>query len=258
MLSKNEKTHRSNMDFFLSSPKPIGIGTPYCESLYSYICRLAAFNFISTRRLIQGLNFILSEKVVLMSLKYIIGMNSETRKLVFSIEKLTKRENLRYMTALPLQKFALEKGLFNDCLAWCPLCYNDWREKGETIYHPLLWSFYSTPVCMIHQEVLSEECPYCKKKITRMPESHILGYCPRCNKWMGSKSRRSKKMDDLILTWQKEACCTIGGVISHYDMLSQVSYRSRHIDIRKYCSEMWLNIGLPLWEIIASGLELNY
>jgi hypothetical protein len=86
-------------------------------------------------------------------------MREMTAKLVTVLEELTMRQDLRFLTLLSWKGMIYDQGLFRNSRAWCPCCWEEWRQENKTIYEPLLWSFKDVEFCVIHKQRLIEELP---------------------------------------------------------------------------------------------------
>ncbi|GAX45376.1 TetR family transcriptional regulator [Tolypothrix sp. NIES-4075] len=82
----------------------------------------------------------LTNKTTSSNLSVINGLQSITPVIVSAIEQLTSRQDLCSLTLVSWLKIldSVEPLLKHSC-AWCPYCYQVWREQGEVIYIPLLW-----------------------------------------------------------------------------------------------------------------------
>ncbi|MGH9846793.1 MAG: TniQ family protein, partial [Blastocatellia bacterium] len=64
--------------------------------------------------------------------------------------------------------------------AWCPACFGQWRNEGQTIYEPLLWTLQIVRVCPIHHCSLVEVCPCCQRENKLLSNHARAGYCSCC------------------------------------------------------------------------------
>lgn len=85
--------------------EPIGIGTPFVESLASYIVRLANAHCVSTQTLVTQEILPLLEKHAQSGTRSektltVNGMSSLAEEWVCALEQLTLNNNLRYLTML--------------------------------------------------------------------------------------------------------------------------------------------------------------
>lgn len=181
----------------LYSLRPKGLGSPYIESLTSYISRLAQEHNISNGTLI---NKILAPNInkdyLIKSAKrggnrFYDGARSINgyckNALDFSqiLESLTLQDNLKCLTVTNWRGIISLRGLLKKKLSWCPSCISNWRDRGGQIYYPLSWYISSMNMCLIHNTYLSNICPHCSKTLPILHRSSINGYCPLCKGWLG-------------------------------------------------------------------------
>jgi hypothetical protein len=124
--------------------EPIGVGTPMVESLTSYISRLADAHSVLLRTLVT--NEILPNlnrthlyqegRPVYDHLTtfwkrstMLNGTCSTASNWVHTIEQLTLRNDLRFLTMLTFANVLSWRGLVRPTQAWCPLCYEEWRKS---------------------------------------------------------------------------------------------------------------------------------
>ena len=182
--------------------EPQGIGTPYIESLTSYIARLAAVHSVSTAILLKK---IIEPKLSVIHIKeelikglysnttrYINKNNSITLDYVKALELLTGREDLRNLTMLNWQGI-LTKKIIGDYRKWCPSCFKQMVTNSEEIYEPLIWYLIAIEKCDIHEIRLEDTCNNCKKKLPFVHSRIIVGYCQYCGSWLGDKTSFQKE-----------------------------------------------------------------
>ena len=190
---------------------PVAVGTPFVESLTSYITRLAQSHSISISILMTR------ELAPLLSKDYIqngskkglstlfnrgAAINSTgelARLLVDSVEKLTLKQNLSALTLLPFRNFLSSRELLHKTKAWCPNCYEEWKAAKKTIYDPLLWTLKDIEVCSHHNRLLQTVCVNCDRSITWLHSQSRIGYCPYCDRWLGSSSETTNTTN-LVLS----------------------------------------------------------
>ena len=93
------------------------------------------------------------------------GMKEITRSLVDALQQLTLHRDLKYLSCLIYKGVIKEQSLFRQSKAWCPVCFEQWRQGKKPIYEPLLWSFKDINYCLQHNCQL----------------------CDRCKKWLGNE-----------------------------------------------------------------------
>ena len=180
--------------------EPIGIGTPYVESLTSYVTRLAEAHSVSLRDLlIHELAPHLSQLVhrdtgdlkagavspFLMHSAALNGPTTTARRMVQGLEQLTGWDNLHVLTLLPFTGVLSARKLLRRTQAWCSFCFERWRELEMPLYEPLLWSFENLSLCPLHGEPLQTHCPFCACSRSPLAARFQPGYCCCCNRWLG-------------------------------------------------------------------------
>jgi hypothetical protein len=179
--------------------EPIGIGTAYCESLISYLIRLAWEHSVGVRELFRREIFHLCGN--LGGLHYPIFFNKDARSVngvgiyartfAQAAARLTSRKDLQFLTLLPWNGLFPEKGarLMAHHPKWCKPCLRDWHTSTGRAYFPLVWSFELHQVCVKHSVRLSESCPYCGRHQPVIPFAPFVDRCAYCNGWLGSKTK---------------------------------------------------------------------
>ena len=107
------------------------------------------------------------------------------RSLVDALEQLTLRQDLRYLSCLTWTGVIKERGLFRQNKAWCPQCFEQWRQENKPIYEPLIWSFKDVNYCLQHNCKLCDRCPHCDSQQRAIANNSHLGFCDRCKQWLG-------------------------------------------------------------------------
>lgn len=195
----------------LFSLKPVALGTPYTESLSSYLHRLAQAHCLTSQKLVMGeiAPLILKDEdkseLLSKNLSHLLGnsdakpaingMREMTAKLVIVLEELTMRQDLRFLTLLSWKGMIYDQGLFRNYRAWCPCCWEEWRQENKTIYEPLLWSFKDVEFCLIHKQRLIEECPHCGSRLPVMARLSPAGFCSRCYGWLGQEIKGEEEIE---------------------------------------------------------------
>lgn len=191
--------------------EPIGVGTPYVESLTSYIARLAEAHGVYATTLIHnelgslyGRGRVFSPR----SLPSLISRNigvlnatcAQTRHWVQILETLTLRNDLRFLTLLPWADVLTPVGLLRPTRAWCPACYEEWRDTGHTLYEPLLWALAPVTACPQHRRRLRLRCPHdgCQRPLPPLTMRGRLGHCSYCGGWLGA-GEKSERLDKASL-----------------------------------------------------------
>ena len=214
----------------LFSLEPIGVGTPYTESLSSYLCRLAQEHCVTSQKLVMGeiapqmmeqdYDLALTKKNVSTLFSNsdakpgINGMREKTQSLVQALKELTQRKDLKFLSLLTWKGVINERGLFRQYRAWCPQCNEQWRQEDKVIYEPLLWSFREVDVCLHHNCLLIDECPHCSSHLPVIANSLQLGFCSRCKGWLGNRGEESSVLITDELEWNQYKIRSIGDLIA--------------------------------------------
>ena len=203
--------------------EPIGIGTPYVESLTGYIARLAESHCIATGMLVlskiaplikKGYVFEQSkdgglDKIFANQTQSLNGTGTWTVSLIQILESLTLQDNLSFLTMLVWVEVIPQKGMLRPIRAWCPACYNDWRITEQVLYEPLIWSLNSVTVCSHHHQLLSTQCPHCHQTNRTLAWRSRPGYCSKCDGWLGLST-----LTEHELKWQAWVTSNIEDLIA--------------------------------------------
>lgn len=210
---------------------PVGIGTLNVESLTSYTGRLAEAHCVSvdtlfTRLLVPstkkstsaaGIKRALTPSFQLRS-GALNGTGAMSAEWVRALETCTLRRDLRSLTMLNWADVLSQRNLFRGTRAWCPLCYEVWRENGLAVYDPLIWELDVFTVCQQHCQPLHLRCPYCYRTLPMLDRRSKPGHCSKCRKWLGvppqtaSTSYRELGLEEL--RWQTWIANAIGEVFA--------------------------------------------
>jgi hypothetical protein len=213
--------------------EPYGLGTPYIESLTSYIMRLAYAHSVSVRTLV------LQELVNPMGRQYIAKNNinsllktsghsfngTDLLAMDFArvLESLTCRRNLDCLTLAPWASVLSHVHLLKREKAWCPDCFADWQSAGKPLYEPLIWHIRAVTVCPRHQKPLVKVCPYndCHAAMPPLSTNSRVGYCPKCSRWLGTlRCAEEGSSNKEELNWQIWVSEVVGQLLEHNTNLS--------------------------------------
>ena len=192
---------------------PLAIGTPYAESLISYVTRLSNAHLVKPRDFVaHGIAPFLKRPGVLshgstyfssFGKQHGIQLNGSrmlAQDWVETLERLTSRNDLKYLTLIPWSKIFYWKRLLWPSKAWCARCFGDWRATGQPLYEPLLWSVLSVLVCPIHIWPLSVHCPHCGGLQPPLAPNSLPGFCYRCQGWLGASRKWDPENDKCPFT----------------------------------------------------------
>ncbi len=217
--------------------EPIGIGTPYVESLTSYFIRLAevhhVFPGMLMKKVVEPLVRDYSQQKDLRHY-YLIGgslsnllnaMGNPAIAMVHDLERLTLHADLRHLTLLNWAEVLSIRNLIRQVKAWCPLCYQEWRTRGQIVYDPLLWVWESVTMCMRHHCRLSTRCPHqsCQQSFPVLAWRSRPGCCVFCQRWLGMASGMSSTPASYLkeeeVMWQQWVIDNIGNLLALTPMI---------------------------------------
>jgi len=213
---------------------PVGIGTPFVESLTSYIARLAESHSVFPGVLISKLIAPLVKKAYFqasanMGLRALFnrasalnGTGSMALDFVQALEALTLRNELRFLTLLICSETTPSRGLFRTERSWCPACYQEWHLSEQVVYEPLLWTIETVKLCPRHHQPLWNQCPYCHQQLPLLTWRSRPGYCSNCGDWLGIQLgiTSSTELSNDELKYQLWLVNTIGELIAAAPRLS--------------------------------------
>jgi transcriptional regulator with XRE-family HTH domain len=215
----------------LYAVEPLGVGTLHVESLTSYMARLAEAHSVSLRTLvIQELLSLLKRDYLsnplsncldsfwIEAARALNGTGVLARDWAQALERLTLRTDLRFLTLQPWAAVLTQQRLLRITRAWCPDCFLEWQAAGQPIYEPLLWNVSAVCLCLRHQRILLEQCPYpdCRATLPVLASHLRPGYCSKCSRWLGvadSPSHISWTTEQW--RWQIWVAETVGELLSH-------------------------------------------
>ncbi|WP_170287567.1 TniQ family protein [Aquibacillus halophilus] len=232
----------SQLDHILSSRsvlynlEPIGSGTPYVESLTSYISRLANAHNVSVSSLIKGLIAKTTDKVYLKNslsegifgdtAKYINGNSRLSIEYVDVLELLTSRNDLNQLT-MNSWTGIFSGNVVGDYRKWCPSCLNECKSNSKDIHEPLIWYISGIDKCEKHENMLKKACPSCNKKLPFIHSHFVVGYCQYCFTWLG---------DDLPRKITKPLPELESFIMENYKLLIEKSFSATSLPTKKSIS----------------------
>jgi len=115
------------------------------------------------------------------------GRDTLAQDMVEIMAQLTGGCDLRFSTMLPWADVLSYSELVRKVRTWCSVCWHEWREAGEVVYEPLLWSVSAISICPIHRRHLQTRCSYpdCGKQSPILAPYARPGHCPSCRRWLG-------------------------------------------------------------------------
>jgi hypothetical protein len=113
------------------------------------------------------------------------GVGVVAKDWVKALETLTMRRGLQDLTLLAWESIVSEGMLLRPIRAWCPVCYQIWRDSNQPIYEPLMWAIGVVEICSHHSYPLQTSCHKCNKQSTIISAISRPGYCQNCKVWLG-------------------------------------------------------------------------
>jgi len=228
--------------------EPIGVGTPFVESLSSYVVRLAAAHAVSVGDLVGRELSRVARKPLVSFARFmkenranshgfhartcaINGFGKSAERWIDALERATLRTTLRFLTLSPFDgAFSRQGGVSRDTRIWCARCYGDWRSNDAVIYEPLLWSIGIVTLCPRHSMPLVGVCPHCDRRSKPLAVYSRSGFCSHCQKWLGvsaaapSETGRGRQIADSDRAlWRAEM---IGELLANAPRLEHSSLNS--------------------------------
>lgn len=205
--------------------EPVGQGTPYVESLTSYVTRLANYHCLSFGTFMSKLLTPYFNKSYLTKIAQrggngfydssqgINSIGTLAEDFVDVIQSLNYRTDLNKLTLKHLENIFPTRGLMRNYKAWCSLCYQEAMSNKEAIYDQLLWYLKAAQYCPKHKSILNSKCPTCSMPQQILSRKTIPGYCQHCKGWLGEDSLIDSK--DCINERDLKAAILIGNMLSY-------------------------------------------
>lgn len=232
----------------LYAPAPIGVGTAECESLTSYLARLAEAHCVYPGVLLQQMLVPLMKELESQtsgdlehplwrrdgSGSHLVNVTSpRARAALDALERLTLRTDLGSLELFALTEVLPIRGLTRQTLAWCPLCYEEW----QMLYDPLLWTFREITTCTHHGVRLQTHCPHCARSLPHLTWRSRPGYCAFCSGALFVKQEdgvQTVAVDSHEFAWQQWVSHALGGVIAR---LAEIRVAPKRERIRQVVSD---------------------
>jgi hypothetical protein len=218
---------------------PVGVGTPFVESLTSYIARLAESHSVFPGILLSKEIVPLVPKVYRSTNLFgtrnltgaVNGTGTMALDLLQALETLTLRNDLPFLTLISWTNVFPQRKLLRPVRAWCPACYEEWRSTQQVIYEPLIWSIEEVTLCPHHRKHLHFQCPHCRHQLPPLAPYSRSGHCSKCWKWLGISSNfeqsNNKALGEEELVWQIFVSDSIGELLAAAPHLPQPLLRER-------------------------------
>jgi hypothetical protein len=190
--------------------EPVGVGTPYVESLTGYVSRLAEAHGVTAAALFgwelaprvgeKWLRRRYSNRAMILASRFrplaraMNGTGETATDWVRVIGEATTQRGLRCLTMLTWRGVLSQRHLLRAARAWCPACYTEWDGQGRVVYEPLLWALGAVAVCPIHHSRLRTECNHCGRGQYYLDSHSRPGFCSACGGWLGEHSVGESQM----------------------------------------------------------------
>jgi hypothetical protein len=205
----------------LYSLEPIGRGTSEVESLTSYMMRLSEQHSITVGRLLsdvfapylQHKSYVdLFRQGQYTAAFYINSSNHLAKDFVYTTEKLTGVIDLSDLTLINWSGIR-KRELVKERRTWCSICLYEMKENGM-LYEPLIWCVKLINICAKHKVLLEDICPSCKSQLPPIQTNSRVGYCQKCNTFLGMRNQQNKSCDEEHLEWETWKCTVIADMIT--------------------------------------------
>ncbi|MBK9121529.1 MAG: TniQ family protein [Chloroflexi bacterium] len=167
---------------------PLGVGTPFVESLTSYLKRLAQAHHLKVVDLVTFCGTQRETDILpstLQKLSRIDGITESGAIWSALLRDLTCQNSIACLSMNYWRLLLNPYQLLRQCHAWCPLCFTDALQDQTPLYEPLAWRLQAVEVCIHHGSPLVEQCPTCGKSFTALSNVAVVGCCPKCEGWLG-------------------------------------------------------------------------
>ena len=182
------------------------------------------------------------------------GMRNMTRSLVETLEQLTLRQDLRYLSCLAYKEVIKEQGLFRQHKTWCTQCFEAMQQENKPIYEPLLWSFKDVNYCVEHNCQLSDCGLGCDSIQRAIANNSRLGYCDKCKQWLGNNLNNEIEIPEK----ERQAITGIGELIATaptLDSLPTLSDLIKKLQLIQFSFERSLRQDLTQFIALGKILE---
>ena len=250
------------MSYRLFNIEPIGVGTPYVESLQSYIKRLAEAHSVFPGTLME--QEIYPEIFYYGYREHVLNYYNKNprgpeyiNEIVRVLENKTGNCNIKNLSLLKLGTKIYSKFTFRKYAAWCPLCYEESKLNG-VIYEPLIWAIEDISVCAKHNVKLNFRCPNCNYTSRFYGREERIGYCTYCKTWLGSG--HTEKINDFSILVHDQISKIIS-LLPSFDNVNKFDTPSawnKDANAFEICSNMWeINSALACLKKIKELITLD-
>ncbi len=215
----------------LGTPSPIGVGTPACEALSSFVQRTAAINGTFPGQLVHRiLGWVQANRADALGSwqhhprQVYLGRNINAFDLALVwrelLAKIVPGPPLIHLTANQWDFGFPTRGFLHSTLHWCPPCL-----AGDKYpYHRLAWMLRPVTICVEHGCMLASLCPRCQRAPPVVHERSHPELCPWCAWDLRCVSVVVEHLDD-------RPAIEIGAIIAHFGRTQAFSHWSSHTAI---------------------------
>lgn len=217
--------------------QPIGIGQGDCESITSYITRLASEHNLSTRIFMKEVLSKLSNNSFKSinhrsnwDIKYQNGYISSGEmadNICKILEKGTGVSGLENCTIIGLRNIIPINRIFSTVKRHCPLCLNN--NDSEDLFERLLWSFLIITACPIHNiKLVESSCnAQASKHLPLFSRPNLAGVCSTCGS-IGFRCISDKKQKaSAVEIWKAQQ---ISELISNFPLSKKLFSKEKTIE----------------------------
>ena len=211
---------------------PIGVGTAECESLSSYVIRLAREHSLPPRRFISRILLgCVDQAKPRCDAKFfrhyaatVNGLGQYAEKFVRALCVATGRNDLEALTMLPWKGLLAPNGtpLTFASRRWCAACLHEFRDsapltaQSRPTYWPLSWSISAVSCCSRHLLPLTDACPHCARHQPTLPRTAELDRCDFCRKPLSvfeDSAEVGAPPPALIPLWQASTAAPVANLV---------------------------------------------
>jgi len=127
----------------------------------------------------------------------------------------------------------------------------------RSLHQPLLWNVSAVSLCVRHQRILIEQCPYpnCHATLPVLASHFHPGYCSKCSRWLGVTFVPSNiSWTPEQWNWQNWVADSIGELVAHNPDLIVTSHQRNIPDLIEAYREQAADGSM---RILAAKLQLS-
>lgn len=230
----------------LGTPSPIGVGTPECEALSSFVQRTAALNGTFPGQLVHRiLGWLQANRADALGgwqdhpRRVYLGRNINAFDLALVWRELLAQvvtgPSLIHLTANQWDRGFPTRGFLHAALHWCPLCL----ESDRLPYHRLAWTLRPVTTCVEHRCILATACPRCLRAVPVIHERSHPEHCPWCAWDLRRTCAPAQNLED-------RPAAELGAIISHFGSTPASSRWSSQSAIAAVCRRLKLKTPASL------------